>query len=262
MNLDLTNKKALVCGSTQGIGKAAAKELCLLGAKVVLLARNEQKLKTVASELNSYSKSEPEYIVADFSDPENLRQQVREYINKNGGFNILVNNAGGPPAGNITDATAIGFIQAFKEHLICNHYLTQECMAGMKELGYGRIINVISTSVKQPIKGLGVSNTIRAAVGNWSKTMSIELAPFGITVNNVLPGATLTARLEQIIADKVEKTGKSEREVIESLTTEIPAKRFANPEETAAAIAFLASPAAGYINGTNVVVDGGRTACL
>ena len=211
MNLDLTHKKALVCGSTQGIGKAAAKELCLLGAKVVILARNEQKLKTVASELNTYSKTEPEYIVADFSDPENLRKQVREYINKNGGFNILVNNAGGPPAGNITDATAIGFIQAFKEHLICNHYLAQECMAGMKELGYGRIVNVISTSVKQPIKGLGVSNTIRAAVGNWSKTMSIELAPFGITVNNVLPGATLTARLEQIIADKVEKTGKSER---------------------------------------------------
>ena len=120
----------------------------------------------------------------------------------------------------------------------------------------------MSTSVKQPIKGLGVSNTIRAAVGNWSKTMSIELAPFGITVNNVLPGATLTSRLEQIIADKVQKTGKTEKEVVESLTTEIPAKRFANPEETAAAIAFLASPAAGYINGTNVVVDGGRTACL
>ena len=173
-----------------------------------------------------------------------------------------MNNTGGPPSGTVTEAKSEEFLSTFRQHLICNHLLAQAVLPGMKSSGYGRIINIISTSVKQPIKGLGVSNTIRAAVGNWSKTLSLEVAKFGITVNNVLPGATNTIRLKQIIEDKAKKTGKSQIEITEEMTTEIPAARFAEPEEIANAVAFLASPSASYINGINVPVDGGRTACL
>ena len=135
-------------------------------------------------------------------------------------------------------------------------------MAGMKQAGYGRIINIISTSVKQPLKGLGVSNTIRAAVANWAKTLSLELAPFGITVNNVLPGATKTQRLSSLIEAKSVKTGHSIESLEQEMKAEIPMARFAEPAEVAAAVAFLASPAAAYISGINVPVDGGRTGCL
>jgi 3-oxoacyl-[acyl-carrier protein] reductase len=145
---------------------------------------------------------------------------------------------------------------------LCNHILAQAVIEGMKTSGYGRIINVISTSVKQPIKGLGVSNTIRAAVANWSKTLSFELAPFGITVNNVLPGATMTQRLSSIIDSKASKTGITIEKAKQQMLDEIPAKRFAEPFEIANAIAFLASPAAAYITGINIPIDGGRTASL
>ena len=138
----------------------------------------------------------------------------------------------------------------------------QACLEGMKAAFYGRIINIISTSVKQPLKGLGVSNTIRAAVANWAKTLSAEVARYGVTVNNVLPGATDTIRLTQIIEDKSKKTDKSFTDISREMMAEVPAARFAKPEEIANAIAFLASPAAAYINGINLPVDGGRTMCL
>ncbi len=262
MNLDLSNKTALICGSTQGIGKAAAFELAQLGARVVLMARTKDKLKLVADEIALKFEYTPDFIVADFSNPDQVQANVKEYVALKGGFHILVNNTGGPPSGQITDAQTQNFIDAFNAHLICNHLLAQTCLPFMKKSGFGRIINVISTSVKQPIKGLGVSNTIRAAVGNWSKTLSLEVATYGITVNNVLPGATLTSRLEQIIQEKSKKSQQSMDKVMEEMTSEIPAKRFGQATEIAAAIAFLASPAAAYINGTNLVVDGGRTACL
>jgi 3-oxoacyl-[acyl-carrier protein] reductase len=261
MDLNLNNRRAVVCGSTQGIGKASAIELALMGAHVTLIARNEEKLKLVYNELPANNGQQHNYIVADFSFPDDLKKKVLAFAEKNT-VHILVNNTGGPPAGQAIDANVEEFLNAFSAHLICNHILTQAFVSGMKKEKFGRIINVISTSVKMPIRGLGVSNTIRGAVANWSKTLSVELAPFGITVNNVLPGASMTGRLESIIKNKADKSGKSLEEIKAEMEAEIPAGRISEPKDIAAAIAFLASPAASYINGINVPVDGGRTGSL
>lgn len=260
MELNLKNKVALVCGSTQGIGRAAAMALAGEGVKVTLLARNEAKLKLVLSELPKTAVHD--YIVADFSKIEELQLSVSDYINKNPGFHILINNTGGPRSGSIINATLEQFESAFTMHLKCNHVLTQLLVPYMKSEGYGRIINVISTSVKEPIEGLGVSNTIRSAVGNWSKTLSFELGAFGITVNNILPGFTETARLNEIIEQKAKKANRSFKEMAKLMKNYTPAKRFAKPKETANTVVFLASEAASYINGVNIPVDGGRTKSL
>ncbi|MBL0314927.1 MAG: SDR family oxidoreductase [Flavobacteriales bacterium] len=261
MNLNLQGKYAVVCGSTQGIGFAAAKELSILGANVILVARNEDKLKQALTLLDSSLNQSHEYLVADFAHPQNL-QDVIEKFAANHQIHILVNNTGGPDPGPAIDADIEAFRIAFNSHLICNQIMVRALVPGMKELGYGRIINVISTSVKQPLPNLGVSNTIRGAVANWSKTLAMELGKFNITVNNVLPGATETGRLEQIMKNKAGKTGHTVEEIKAEMSGEVPMKRLAKPEEIANAIAFLASPAASYINGINVPVDGGRTLCL
>jgi 3-oxoacyl-[acyl-carrier protein] reductase len=260
MNLNLKNKNALLCGSTAGIGKASAFELASLGASITLIARNEEKLKKVLSELPSEDGQKHNYLVADFSDPDSLRGILSKGITKN--YHILLNNTGGPKGGPIFNAECSEFESAFQQHLICNHILVQAIVSGMKEENYGRIINIISTSVKQPIEGLGVSNTIRGAVASWSKTLASELGPFGITVNNVLPGATATERLDQIMVNIAKKIGKSPEEAGEFMKSIVPTRRFAQPEEIAYAVAFLASEAAGYINGINLPVDGGRTKSL
>ena len=262
MNLDLKNKRAIVCGSTQGIGKAVAMELALLGANVTLIARNEQALKQTKSELSNNGSQLHSYICADFSEPQKLKELVEQFIQRSGFVNILVNNTGGPPAGPIVNAKVDEFLSAFNNHLVCNHLLTQACIEGMKQSGYGRVINIISTSVKQALPNLGVSNTIRAAVGNWAKTMANELGKFGITVNNVLPGATATQRLSNIIDNKALKTNTNNDDVKKEMLQEIPLGRFADASEVAGAVAFLASPAAAYINGINLTVDGGRTSSL
>lgn len=262
MDLSLKGKRAVVCGSTQGIGRAAAIELALLGAEIVLVARNEDKLKEVINELPATNGQKHSYITADFNDPSSLENKLKAFIKTSGDCQILVNNTGGPPGGPIINASLAEFENAFRSHLLCNHVLATTLLPGMKSGGYGRIINVISTSVKVPLKGLGVSNTIRAAVGNWAKTWANEVAAFGITVNNVLPGATKTGRLESIISTKANKTGVKTDAVEDEMLHEIPAARFADPSETGAAIAFLASPAASYINGINLPVDGGRTGSL
>lgn len=251
----------MVCGSTQGIGKAAAVELALLGASITLVARNEEALKEVAAQLQTGAGQQHDYIVADFSFPDDLKKKAEAYGAKNT-VHILVNNTGGPPAGDALQAEPDDFVKAFSSHLLCNHILVKIVVPGMKQASYGRIINVISTSVKIPIRGLGVSNTVRGAVANWSKTLSVELAPFGITVNNVLPGASMTSRLESIIRTRAEKTGKTYEAVKHEMAAEVPAGRISDPSEIANAIAFLATPAAGYINGINVPVDGGRTGSL
>ncbi|MEM6687210.1 MAG: SDR family NAD(P)-dependent oxidoreductase, partial [Bacteroidota bacterium] len=213
MNLNIQNKNALVCGSTQGIGKATAVQLAKLGANVVLTARNEEKLKNVLSELDTSQGQQHQYIVADFQNPDALREKIETFIAENHSFHILINNTGGPAGGPVFNAQIEEFERAFTQHLKCNHVLAQTVVDGMKTAGYGRIINVISTSVKQPLDGLGVSNTIRGAVANWSKTLANELGQFGITVNNVLPGATATERLSEIIKNKAAKTGKTIDEV-------------------------------------------------
>ena len=260
MNLDLQGKTAIVCGGSQGIGKAAAIELSLLGANVTIIARDEQKLKQAWSELH-HGHQLHHYLVADFSNPADVKNKIEEFVSKHP-VHILVNNTGGPPAGQAIDANVEDFLKAFSNHLICNQIMTQAVVPGMKKEKYGRIINIISTSVKVPLRGLGVSNTIRGAVANWSKTLSLELGPFGITVNNVLPGATMTGRLESIINTNAQKKGITADHAKEEMIKEIPLGRIAEPHEVAAAVAFLASPAAGYINGINIPVDGGRTGSL
>lgn len=258
MNLHLKNKNALVCGSTQGIGKATAIALAEEGVHVTLLARNEKALQSVLEELPNSGDQQHSYLVADFSDPENVRKAVSE----NSDFHILINNTGGPKSGSIYEASPEQFSEAFQMHIVVNQILVQALVPFMKEQGFGRIINIISTSVKEPIPGLGVSNTIRNAVANWSKTMAGELAEFGITMNNVLPGFTDTARLDQIITAKANKANTSEEEMVAIMKGYVPAKRFAKPEETAAAVTFLASEKASYITGINLPVDGGRTKSL
>lgn len=261
MDLDLKGKRAMVCGSTRGIGKAIAIEVASLGATVILVARNEAGLKEVRAELPAGGGQRHEYLIADFNFPEKLKSVVAAYAEKNV-THILINNTGGPPGGNALDAEPEAFVRAFSSHLLCNQILVQALVPGMKEEGFGRVINVISTSVKIPIRGLGVSNTIRGAVANWAKTLSVELGPYGITVNNVLPGATETDRLKEILSQKAEETGRSFDELREVMISEIPAARFGTSNEVASAAAFLASPAAGYINGINFPVDGGRTGSL
>lgn len=260
MNLNLKNKNALVCGSTAGIGKATAIALSNEGVNVTLVARNENKLKEVISQLSP--EGHHNYIVADFSNPMELKEKISAFISKHHGFHVLVNNTGGPRSGDILSATLEQFENTFTQHLKCNHVLAQSVVPFMQKEGFGRIINIISTSVKEPIPGLGVSNTIRGAVGNWSKTLSIELGEFGITVNNILPGFTETERLNEIINVKAQKEGTSFENMAEIMKSYSPSKRFAKPEETANAIVFLASEAASYINGINLPVDGGRTKSL
>lgn len=262
MNLSLKGKNALVCGSTQGIGKAAAMELAALGANVILVARNETSLQDAMDSLDVSQGQEHDYFSADFSEPRLLQESLQSYLSGNKTIHILVNNTGGPAAGPAHTAGIDAFRAAFEMHLICNQILVQSVMQGMIDSGYGRIINVISTSVKQPLENLGVSNTIRGAVASWAKTLANELGRYGITVNNVLPGATNTIRLQSIIYNKANKSGHSSEAVSNDMMAEIPAARFAEPEEIAAVIAFLASPAASYINGINLPVDGGRTKSL
>jgi 3-oxoacyl-[acyl-carrier protein] reductase len=261
MNLDLKGRRAVVCGSTQGIGKASALELALLGASVTLIARNEDKLRHVVNELSTAPGQVHNYLVADFSSSAEVNLAIEKFTAKNG-VDILINNTGGPPGGLASEALAQDFLKAFETHLLCNQALVSAVIPSMKKNKWGRIINVISTSVKVPIYGLGVSNTIRGAVANWAKTLSLELAPYGITVNNVLPGATMTGRLESITNAKAKNTGKNYDEILSEMIAEIPVGRIGDAHEVAAAIAFLATPAAAYINGINVPVDGGRTGSL
>ncbi len=262
MNLSLIDKTAMVCGSTRGIGRATAEALANAGARVVLVARDETALQTVCDGLSRQHGQEHHRISVDFKETEQLQKKVADVRTEVGTVHILVNNTGGPPGGLALEADVNEYETAFRQHLIANHLLVQAVTPGMKQAGYGRIINIISTSVKQPIPGLGVSNTVRGAVANWAKTLAGELAPFGITVNNVLPGATETARLQTIIQAKAQKAGLSIPEIERNMLSRIPLGRFAEASEIAAAVVFLASPAASYITGINLPVDGGRTACL
>ncbi len=262
MQLDLSGRHALVCGASQGIGRACAIELALLGASVTALARRGEVLASVVDSLpRIHDTQRHDFLVADAGDTDALRTQANALVTA-APVHILVNNSGGPPPGSIVDASTQEFLDALRKHLLANHVLVQAVLPGMRDAGWGRIINIISTSVKEPIPGIGVSNTTRGAVASWAKTLASELAPLGITVNNVLPGSTHTPRIEQIVAARAQKSGSSEQEAQQEMTAEIPMGRFAEPSETAAAVAFLASPAAGYITGVSLPVDGGRTRSL
>lgn len=261
MQLSLLNKNAVVCGSTQGIGFAIAKELSNLGANCILLARNEQSLQSAIEQLTKSAVQQHSYRVVDFSD-NNAVEIIAKGICETTEIHILINNTGGPPAGKIVEASIVSFEDALKLHLFNNHILSSTFIPSMKRNNYGRIINIISTSVKIPLPNLGVSNTTRAAVASWAKTLANELAIDGITVNNVLPGATATQRLANIIDGKSLKTNTERTEVEQEMLHEIPMRRFGKPEEVAAMAAFLATPAAAYITGQSICVDGGRTGSI
>lgn len=261
MNLSLEGKNAVVCGSSQGIGFAIAEELALMGANCILLARNEELLKTSITQLDTAIRQTHLFYVADFSQPQQVKGII-EKITSERNIHILINNTGGPPAGPVVEALPEQFVKAFDQHLVCNHILTQACIGGMKKDGYGRIINVISTSVRIPLKNLGVSNTIRGAVASWAKTMANELGQFNITVNNVLPGFTKTQRLESIVKNASSKKSRAVEDVEKEMQEEVPMKRFGEASEIAAVAAFLASPSASYVNGASIPVDGGRTGSI
>jgi 3-oxoacyl-[acyl-carrier protein] reductase len=260
INLDLTGKTALVCGASKGIGRASAFQLAQLNANVILLARSETVLEKLAKELPGPGIHS--YLALDISALDNLKEVISSHISSNGPVHILVNNTGGPKGGPVAAATEEEFSGAFRNHVIVNSILAGLVLPGMKAAGFGRIINIISTSVKIPIPNLGVSNTVRAAVANWAKTLSAEVGPFGITVNNVLPGYTSTERLAELIENAAAKSAKTREQVEAEWIASVPVRRFADPKEVAAAVAFLASPAASYINGINLPVDGGRTGSL
>jgi len=258
LTTSLIGLNAVVCGGTSGIGLATAYEFAACGANVTVFSRNEDKLKEVVSSLQNSNKQKHQYLVGDFNKPDTIQKIMKSHISSGNKYHILVNNSGGSAGGKIIEADISEFIEGFNRHLICNHIISKSVIKGMMEFNYGRIINIISTSVKEPIEGLGVSNTIRGAVASWAKTLSIEVAKNDITVNNILPGFTDTDRLASLIQSKSKLQNKSENDIAQIMKQQVPLGRFGLPQETAKAITFLVSPAAGYINGVSLAVDGGR----
>jgi 3-oxoacyl-[acyl-carrier protein] reductase len=262
MQLDLSGRHALVCGASQGIGRASAIELAELGASVTLLARSADKLAAVAESLpQTHPGQRHDWRSVDMLDTASLQATAND-IAAHSPVHVLINNSGGPPGGPAHAAEAAAFETAFRQHLLAGQALLQALLPGMRASGYGRIVNVISTSVKEPIAGLGVSNTVRAAVAGWAKTLSSELAADGITVNNVLPGYTRTQRLDGLLAAQAATSGRNEDAIAQAMLASVPARRFGEASEVAAVIAFLCTPAASYVNGVSIAVDGGRTRAL
>ncbi len=263
MELNLEGKRAFVGGGSQGIGKAIAIALANQGASVTIAARNKNGLMNVLTELETSKGQDHDCLEVDYADPDRLNGLVSQLMTSNERhYNILINNTGGPAAGPIYKANTEEFLAAITRHVVCNQVLTKLMIPGMRADKYGRIINIISTSVKEPIENLGVSNTTRGAVASWAKTMSKELGQYGITVNNVLPGFTQTPRLDALIEGRASKAGKIFEEVAQGMKDRVPLHRFAEAAEVANAVGFLASPSASYISGINLPVDGGRLGCL
>lgn len=262
MQLDLTGRRALVCGASHGIGRACAQELAALGADVILLSRSADALRALAESLPVRHPGQRHgWHPADMADTAALEETARAVV-ATGPIHVLVNNTGGPPGGDAHDADRASYEAAFRQHVLAGQTLLQAVLPGMRAEGYGRLVNVISTSVKEPIPGLGVSNTIRAAVAGWAKTLAGELAADGITVNNVLPGYTRTARLESLIDARAAASGRSRYDVEQAMLASVPARRFGEAADIAAMVAFLCTPAAAYVNGVSIAVDGGRTRAL
>lgn len=261
MNLSLEGKNAVICGSTQGIGLAIAEELALMGANCTLFARNEEALNAALLTLDIALRQQHGYLVADFTKPDQVKKVIEQHIQQHP-VHILINNSGGPAPGSVLEATEEAFLEAFNQHLIVNQILAKAVIPSMKEAQFGRIINIISTSIRIPITNLAVSGTVRGAVAMWSKILANEVGQFNITVNNILPGFTKTQRLQSLIQNNAQKRGVSPQVIEQEMTKEIPMKRFGDASELAAVAAFLASPAASYVNGVSIAVDGGKTGAL
>ena len=251
MDKSLKGKTAIVCGSTDGIGKSTAALMADRGCQIILVARNQDKLDSTLAELNNNQKHSS--VCANFDKPEQLKENISTALKSlNKPVDILVNNSGGPHGGPLIEANEDEFRVAFERLLICNHILAKAVVPGMKEMKWGRVINIISTSVRQVIAGLGVSNTIRGSVAQWGKSLALELGEFGITVNNVLPGYTATSRLKELAKNKSESTGMSEEDLYEIWGNNTSLKRLGMPGEISECIAFLASDASSYITGHNL----------
>lgn len=255
MKINLAGKTALVCGASKGIGKSIAIELAKADANVIIVARSIKDLMNVHSELKGSGKYN--YISADMQEPEVAVNTIISQLPSSDCVDILVNNSGGPPAGRIIKSNANDFSLAFQRHLFTSHLLVQNLLNGMQSRNWGRIINIISISVRQPIDNLGVSNTLRGAMASWAKTLANELAPSGITVNNILPGQTATDRLFYLIDNIAANSGITSETVAQNMKAQIPVGRFAKPEEIAYLATFLSSEYAAFINGTSIPVDGG-----
>ena len=263
MNFDFSNKNIFVGGATDGIGWSCAQSFAELGANVVLVSRNLGKLNSRLEELKNNGRQNHQVLALDYTNHIDLENLLKDFVGNNDiAFDVIINNTGGPAGGKLEIADSSELVNAYSMHLISFHKILSVVLDGMKSRDYGRIINIISTSVKQPLNGLGVSNTVRGAVANWGKTLANELGAYNITVNNVLPGATNTGRLNEIIKAKSNKLNKSEEVIANEMANEVPMKRIAKPEEVANAVVFLASSNASYINGINLPVDGGRTKSL
>ncbi|MEL0166983.1 MAG: SDR family oxidoreductase [Pseudomonadaceae bacterium] len=262
MNLDLSGRRALVCGGSQGLGEACARQLAEQGAEVVLLARSLDKLQRVRDDLAVNHGQRHAVLAVDANDRAALSLALLNELERGGPMHIWLNNTGGPAPGRASEAAPDTYAEALVHHVANAQAILTLLLPGMRSARYGRILNVLSTSVKQPLSNLGVSNTVRAAVANWAKTLSNELAADGITVNNVLPGLTQTPRLDSLIANTAASSGRSAEQVAKGMAASVPAGRFAEPAEFANAVGFLASPAAAYINGVNLPIDGGRTGSL
>ena len=254
-------RHALVCGASEGIGRATAFALAGAGLSVTVLSRRMERLRELVSELPASDGQVHGCVATDANDSAGLASAVAALCAKRP-VQVLVNNTAGPPGGPAHAAPIDQYLAVFRQHLVANQILVQAVLPGMREAGFGRIVNIISTSVKEPIANLGVSNTVRGAVASWAKTLASELGGQGITVNNVLPGYTRTQRLEQILDERAAASGKSREDIAAAMLATVPAARFAEQAEIAAAVAFLCSPEAGYINGINLPVDGGRTRSL
>jgi len=261
MEINLKNKTAWVFGGSKGIGQAIAIELSKAGANILLIARKKTSLHKTQEMLCTKQQQQHDVLSIDMGNVDSLIETMKKYRNVNS-VDILINNSGGPSGGLAHTAEIDEFLGAFKQHLLSAQAATQIVLPVMKKKQFGRIINIISTSVKQPIAGLGVSNTIRGAVANWSKTLASEVGQFGITVNNILPGATKTDRLTELVVKKASKNHWTEEEVVKKMKSVIPVGRFAEPKELGYLATFLCSNYASYINGINIPVDGGRTKSL
>jgi 3-oxoacyl-[acyl-carrier protein] reductase len=258
--LPLENRHAFVCGATQGIGRAIAMGMAQAGATVTVCGRNDQGLIRVLEDMPRPAQQKHWSVEVDFASAKDVAFAAETHLKTAGTVHILVNNTGGPAAGAAIEAGLDDFRRAFEMHVLCSQALAQAFAPGMRQAGYGRILNITSTSVVTPIRGLGVSNTIRAAMANWGRTLAVELAPYGITVNTILPGFTRTARLSALFEGRARRAGSTVPEVEADAIRTVPMGRIGAPEEIAAAAVFLASPAASYITGVNLPVDGGRLA--